>query len=217
MFLSETAWRSIRCCGAEICGDLLLGRWRRVRPPPLFRAQHVLGRHDSGAQGVSALFERLQPDFGSLTINSPNYGDEETSAHGRPGSAEHANAFCRKKSTTIKITAIPQTAAIRLAGLIFNYRDGGNFYCFSFNDDFVKFMRYVDHEVVGDVMQGIRWKGQRRTDMEWVLTYDGSTLRFSIDGDPMLTIRYMPLDYAGVGFYAFGNQELVIDEVEFIQ
>lgn len=105
----------------------------------------------------------------------------------------------------------------RLVGLIFNYRDGGNFYCFSFNDDFVKFTRYVDNVEVGDVMQGIRWQGKRRTDMEWVLTYDGSMLRFSVDGEPMLTIRYMPLSYSGVGFYSFGNQELIVDEIEFVQ
>lgn len=112
---------------------------------------------------------------------------------------------------------VKQLASDRLVGLIFNYRDGGNFYCFSFNDDFVKFIRYVDNEEVGSVMQGIRWQGKRRTDMEWVLSYDGSELRFSVDGDPILTIRYMPLSYSGVGFYAFGNQELVVDEVEFIQ
>ena len=33
----------------------------------------------------------------------------------------------------------------------------------------------------------------------------------------ILTIRHMPLQYSGFGFYTFGNQELVVDEVEFRQ
>ena len=112
---------------------------------------------------------------------------------------------------------IKRLAEDRLVGLVFNYRDGGNFYAFSFNDEFVKFTRYENNEVVGDIMQGIKWKGKRRSDMDWSLISDGQTLTFKVDGAAMLTIRYMPLTYTGFGFYTFGNQELIVDEVEFIQ
>ena len=88
---------------------------------------------------------------------------------------------------------IKQLADDRLAGLVFNYKDGGNFYCFSFNDEFVKFIRYENNEVVGDIMQGIQWKGKRKTDMLWTLVNDGQTLSFKIDGATILNIRYMPL------------------------
>jgi len=53
--------------------------------------------------------------------------------------------------------------------------------------------------------------------MEWVLPYDGSVLRFSIDGESLLTVRYMLLSYSGVGFFSFGSQEVIVDEIEFIQ
>ena len=112
---------------------------------------------------------------------------------------------------------IKQLAEDRLVGLVFNYRDGGNFYAFSFNDDFIKFTRYEDNMVVGDIMQSIKWTGKRRSDMEWTLISDGQTLTFKIDGVSILTIRYMPLQYNGFGFYTVGNQELVVDEVEFRQ
>lgn len=112
---------------------------------------------------------------------------------------------------------IKQLASDRLVGLVFNYRDNGNFYCFSFNDDFVSFKRYEEGDLVGEVSQGIRWTGKRRSDMEWMLTSDGDMLVFKIDGAPVLSIRYMPLSYSGVGFYTFGNQELVVDEIEFRQ
>ena len=112
---------------------------------------------------------------------------------------------------------IKQLAEDRLVGLVFNYRDGGNFYAFSFNDDFIKFTRYEDNMVVGDIMQSIKWTGKRRSDMEWTLISDGQTLTFKIDGVSILTIRYMPLQYNGFGLYTFGNQELVVDEVEFRQ
>ncbi len=112
---------------------------------------------------------------------------------------------------------VKQLASDRLVGFVFNYRDGGNFYAFSFNDDFVKFTRYVDNNVVGEVMQGIRTSGKRKSDMQWTLVSDGQELIFKVDGVAIMNIRYMPLSYNGFGFYTFGNQELVVDEIEFIQ
>ena len=112
---------------------------------------------------------------------------------------------------------VKQLAFDRMVGIIFNYKDDGNYYAFAFNDDFVKFIRIVDNELVGAVSQGIKWPNKRKTDMEWVLTSDGETLNFKLDGISLLTVRYMPLSYSGVGFYSFGNQELIVDEIEFIQ
>lgn len=104
-----------------------------------------------------------------------------------------------------------------LAGIAFNYKDSGNFYCFAFNESFVKFVRYEDNNIVGEITQGMKWRKKRSADMKWSLISDGNTLTFKIDDVPILNIRYMPLSYAGFGYYTFGNQELVVDEVEFIQ
>ena len=112
---------------------------------------------------------------------------------------------------------VKQLAADRLVGIVFNYKDNGNYYAFTFNDDFVKFVRYVDGKEVGSISQGVKWKGKRKTDMEWILISDGETLTFKVDGISILTIRYMPLNYSGFGFYTFGNQELIVDEGEFKQ
>ena len=105
----------------------------------------------------------------------------------------------------------------RNVGLVFNYKDGGTFYCFSFNDDCVQFIRYENGDVVGSIMQGVKWAKKRGADMEWVLVSDGSTLEFKVDGMSIMKIKHMPLEYTGFGYYAFGAQELVVDEVEFIQ
>ena len=104
-----------------------------------------------------------------------------------------------------------------LAGVAFNYRDGGNFYCFAFNESFIKFIRYENGEVVGDITQGIKWRKKRNANMKWSLYSDGNTLSFKIDDITIINIRYMPITYDGFGFYTFGAQELTIDEVEFIQ
>ena len=58
---------------------------------------------------------------------------------------------------------------------------------------------------------------QKKNWHEWILISDGETLTFKVDGISILTIRYMPLNYSGFGFYTFGNQELIVDEVEFKQ
>ena len=104
-----------------------------------------------------------------------------------------------------------------LAGIAFNYKDNGNFYCFAFNESFVKFGRYVDGEYVGEIMQGVKWKKSKNNAMKWSLYSDGQTLTFKVDGTATMTVRYMPLAYNGFGFYTFGAQELSVDEVEFRQ
>ena len=112
---------------------------------------------------------------------------------------------------------IEKLSTDRIAGLVFNYKDGGNFYCFTFNNEMVRFTRYVDNMIVGSIQQGVIWKDKKKVDQEWELTSDGQMLSFIVDGMPILKVRYMPLEYSGFGFYTFGKQELIVDDVEFIQ
>lgn len=112
---------------------------------------------------------------------------------------------------------IEKLASDRMAGLVFNYKDGGNFYCFAFNDEMVCFNRYVDNVIVGQIKQGVKWADKKKVDQEWELISDGQVLTFIVDGMQILKVRYMPLEYSGFGFYTFGKQELAVDDVEFIQ
>lgn len=112
---------------------------------------------------------------------------------------------------------IDKLGSDRLAGLVFNYRDAGNFYCFSFNDNVVNFKRYVDGRVVGSVTQSVKWEKKKKMEQNWELQSDGQQLTFFVDGMQVLKVRYMPIDYAGVGFYTFGKQKLIVDDIEFIQ
>lgn len=105
----------------------------------------------------------------------------------------------------------------RIVGLVFNYKDDGNFYCFTFDENMVRFMRYVGGVVVGSVQQGVKWEDKSKVDHEWELTSIDGVLSFVVNGMPVLNVRYMPLEYSGFGYYTFGKQKLVVDEVEFIQ
>lgn len=105
----------------------------------------------------------------------------------------------------------------KLVGLVFNYRDGGNFYCFSFNEGLVNFKRYVDGDVVGSISQSVKWNKNKKLQQLWELESDGQQLSFFVDGMQIMKIRYMPIDYAGVGFYTFGKQKLIVDDIEFLQ
>jgi len=49
------------------------------------------------------------------------------------------------------------------------------------------------------------------------VVYYRSTLSFFVDELPIMNIHYMPLDYNGFGYYTWGKQKLVVDDVEFIQ
>ncbi len=110
---------------------------------------------------------------------------------------------------------IQKLANDRTTGLVFNYRDGGNFYCFNFNNEMVRFERRVDGMVVGAIQQGVKWKDRKKVDQEWELISDGQVLTFIVDGVQILKVRYMPLDYTGFGYYTFGKQELQVDDVEY--
>lgn len=102
-------------------------------------------------------------------------------------------------------------------GLIFNYRDFGNYYAFAFNDDLVTFFRWVDNKMVGMISQGVKWPKNKKIRQEWKLVSDGSTLSFYVDGMEIQKVRYMPLDFTGIGFYTFGKQTLIVDDVTFTQ
>lgn len=112
---------------------------------------------------------------------------------------------------------IDKLANDRTCGFVFNYKDGGNFYTFNFNSELVNFIRYVDNQVVGSIYQGVKWPKKAKLEQEWKLCYDGDALSFYVDGMEILNVRYMPLDYAGVGFYTFGKQKLVVEDMTFTQ
>ena len=112
---------------------------------------------------------------------------------------------------------IQRLDAVRIVGVVFNYRDGGNYYCMSFNDEMVSFLRYENNELVGYIDQDVKWNDMKKTEQEWELVSDGQIISFIVDGVQIMKVRYMPLDYSGFGYYTFGKQKLIIDEVEFIQ
>lgn len=53
-------------------------------------------------------------------------------------------------------------------------------------------------------------------DQQWSLISDGNTITFMVDGVPLLSVKHMPLEYDGFGYYTFGKQKLVVYDVEFI-
>ncbi len=102
-------------------------------------------------------------------------------------------------------------------GLIFNYRDDGNFYCFSFNEYAVSFRRYENNVEVGSYHQGIKWKKKKKLQQEWTLIKEADELAFLVDGQEIIRIRYMPLSYCGIGFYTISKQRLIVDKIEYDQ
>lgn len=123
----------------------------------------------------------------------------------------------KKPFEVIANVTIDKLANDRVCGFIFNYKDGGNFYCFNFNNEMVNFTRYVDNRVVGNISQGVKWDKKKKLDQEWKLVCDGDVLSFYVDGMEILKVKYMPLDFSGIGFYTFGKQTLVVEDMTFTQ
>ena len=123
----------------------------------------------------------------------------------------------KKSFEIISNVKIDKLGTDKTCGFIFNYRDFGNFYAFTFNDEMVNFLRFVDNKMVGIISQGVKWPKNKKINQEWKLVSDGSTLSFYVDGMEILKVKYMPLDYTGVGFYTFGKQTLIVDDITFTQ
>lgn len=123
----------------------------------------------------------------------------------------------QKPFEVIANVKIDKLANDRVCGFVFNYKDGGNFYCFNFNDEMVNFTRYVDNSVVGNITQGVKWADKKKLEQQWKLVSDGETLSFYVDDMEIMKVRYMPLDYSGIGFYTFGKQTLVVEDMTFTQ
>ena len=119
-----------------------------------------------------------------------------------------------KVSTNVTIGKLDED---KLAGLIFNYKDDGNYYAFVFNESEVRFLRVENMRLVGAVTQSVKWAKTRKMQQNWRLESDGSTLSFFVDELSIMKIRHMPLEYTGFGYYTFGKQKLVVDDVEFFQ
>ena len=66
-------------------------------------------------------------------------------------------------------------------------------------------------------MQGVKWADKKKLDQEWKLKSDGDVLSFYVDGMEILKVKYMPLDFSGIGFYTFGKQTLVVEDMTFTQ
>ena len=79
------------------------------------------------------------------------------------------------------------------------------------------FLRFVDNKMVGMISQSVKWPKNKKINQECKLVSDGSTISFYVDDLEILKVKYMPLDYAGVGFYTFGKQTLVVDDITFTQ
>lgn len=107
----------------------------------------------------------------------------------------------------------------RQAGMIFNYRDFGNYYAFVFNKEAVTFLRFVDNRCVGSITQDVKWgKAEKgKQDQTWKLVSENSELQFFVNDMEIMKVKYMPLDFTGIGFYTIGKQTLVVDDITFTQ
>lgn len=163
-------------------------------------------------------------DKGVLTITSEGTNKFWSAMAGRQiGKNTEFTCFCYAPLNVSRPFTINTNVTIgkldddKFVGLLFNYKDDGNFYAFVFNETDVKFLRKVDNEWVGSITQGVKWSKKRKAQQNWRLESDGSILAFFVDDLPIMKVRYMSLDYAGFGYFTFGNQKLIVDDVEFKQ
>lgn len=166
-------------------------------------------------------------DKGVMTIKSYDDNDDDKAlfsfAGFKAGEKTMFETHCyaplniKKPFEIMANVTIDKLGTDKSCGFIFNYRDFGTFYAFTFNEEVVSFLRFVDNKCVGMISQGVKWRKKKKLNQEWKLASDGSTLSFFVDGMEILKVKYMPLDYTGVGFFTFGKQTLIVDDITFTQ
>ena len=179
------------------------------------------GESNSGTaiidKGVMTIKSKGDSKFGRLAANLNGFtkGSENTAFETHC----YAPLDVNKPFEIIANVKMDNLDMERQAGMIFNYRDFGNYYAFVFNKEAVTFLRFVDNRCVGSITQDIKWgkadKGKQN--QVWKLISDNGELQFFVNDMEIIKVRYMPLDFTGVGFYTIGKQTLVVDDVAFTQ
>ena len=179
------------------------------------------GESNSGTaiidKGVMTIKSKGDSKFGRLAANLNGFtkGSENTAFETHC----YAPLDVNKPVEIIANVKMDNLDMERQAGMIFNYRDFGNYYAFVFNKEAVTFLRFVDNRCVGSITQDIKWgkadKGKQN--QVWKLISDNGELQFFVNDMEIIKVRYMPLDFTGVGFYTIGKQTLVVDDVTFTQ
>lgn len=123
----------------------------------------------------------------------------------------------RKPFEVVANVRIKKLAADKACGFLCNYRDEGNYYSFTFNDRSFYFTRYENNVQVGSMTKAIGWPKKKKVSQQWKFISDGDEIRFYINGNEQMRLKYMPVDFSGIGFYAFGDQTLTVEDVTFIQ
>ena len=179
------------------------------------------GESNSGTaiidKGVMTIKSKGDSKFGRLAANLNGF------AKGSENTAFETHCYApldvNKPFEIIANVKMDNLDMERQAGMIFNYRDFGNYYAFVFNKEAVTFLRFVDNRCVGSITQDIKWgkadKGKQN--QVWKLISDNGELQFFVNDMEIIKVRYMPLDVTGVGFYTIGKQTLVVDDVTFTQ
>lgn len=164
-------------------------------------------------------------DKGKLTIISKGVKGKFLAAMTGtpPTAATYFTCFCYAPIDVTKTFTITSNVKIRhldddqMVGLVFNYKDDGNFYAYIFNDNSVRFIRMENNRLVGSITQSMKWSKTRKATQNWELSSEGDALTFTVDGVPVMKTRYMPLTYSGFGFYTYGKQTLEVSNVTFNQ
>ena len=164
-------------------------------------------------------------DKGKLTIISKGVRGKFLAALAgiSPTAATYFTCFCYAPIDVTRTFTISTNVKFRnldddqMAGLVFNYKDDGNFYAYIFNDNSVRFIRMEDNRLVGSITQSMKWSKTRKATQNWELSSEGDALTFIVDGVSVMKTRYMPLKYNGFGFYTFGKQTLEVSDVTFNQ
>lgn len=123
-----------------------------------------------------------------------------------------------QKDFTIRTNLVPTMSSTNsCVGILFNYRDEGNYYCIAYNStNGVRFSRLENGRLVGWEEIPMVPKNNKQQ-MEWELVKDGDVLIFRINQTEFLKIRYAPMTFRGFGFFAYGGSSMNVDDVTFVQ
>lgn len=179
------------------------------------------GESNSGTaiidKGVMTIKSKGDSKFGRLVanMNGQAKGSENTAFETHC----YAPIDVHKSFEIIANVTMDNLDLERQAGMIFNYRDFGNYYAFVFNKEAITFLRFVDNRCVGSITQDIKWGKANKGKQEqvWKLINDGGELQFFVDDMEIMKVKYMPLDFTGIGFYTIGKQTLIVDDITFTQ
>ena len=102
-------------------------------------------------------------------------------------------------------------------GIMFNFIDEYNYCAFVITEDYVKFWRVKDGNIVGFNKNGAKTRNLRKGEINLEIKCEFNKFTFYINNVKAIEQRFIPMESTGIGYFVIGKGVADFDDLEITQ